>query len=159
MVAGLALAAPMILAASRAAAANRRLRNRRFVVCYDRAFTEAVNAYDIAVLDSDVAGLPPPRRDRLRLGYVSLGEVHGGRPYAAALAGDGVLLDPSPAWPDARMVDTRSPRWRDRLLDEILPRVLAAGFQGFFFDTLDTAEALERQDAARFAGMVDGAAS
>ncbi|TPG57702.1 hypothetical protein EAH89_09725 [Roseomonas nepalensis] len=158
MVAGLALAAPMILAASRAAAANRRLRNRRFVVCYDRAFTEAVNAYDIAVLDSDVAGLPPPRRDRLRLGYISLGEVHGGRSYAAALAGDGVLLDPSPVWPDARMVDMRSPRWRDRLLDEILPPVLAAGFQGFFFDTLDTAEALERQDAARFAGMIDGAA-
>lgn len=148
----------IIGAGAKAAAANRRLRNRRFLVCYDRAFSNAINAYDIAVLESDITGLPAPGRDRLWLAYISLGEVHGGRSYAAALADDGVLLDASPAWPDARMVDMRSPRWRDRLLEEIVPRILSAGFQGLFFDTLDTAEALERRNPALYGGMVDGAA-
>ena len=58
-----------------------------------------------------------------------------------------------------RFVDLRAARWRDLIVDELVPAILAKGFRGVFLDTLDSAEALEQRDAKRFAGMVEGGAA
>jgi uncharacterized protein (TIGR01370 family) len=92
------------------------------------------------------------------LGYVSLAEVHSGRPYYSRLRSKGALGAPNPAWPDAYFVDVRSDAWRSLLLNEIIPSILKSGHQGIFLDTLDSAEALERQDPVKFKGMIAAAA-
>jgi polysaccharide biosynthesis protein PelA len=158
---GLASASAVLLASAfagvdaRAAAGDPRL-----LVYYGRAGQDAIRRYDLAVLDSDIdAEMEHLRRPgSVLLGYLSLGEVHGGRSYASELEREGLLYDLNPNWPEARLLDMRSARWHERVVEQLVPAILARGFDGLFFDTLDNAEALERRDPARFAGMVAGAA-
>jgi uncharacterized protein (TIGR01370 family) len=149
-------------AALRAALAGTRgtIYGQRFLIYYGRGGRDTIRNYDLAVLDSEIEMEIPPYRSRggILLGYLSLGEVHGGRSYSSELSLEGLLLEASPNWPDARLVDMRAARWRDRVVTQLVPEVLARGFDGLFFDTLDNAEALEQREPIRFAGMVEGAA-
>jgi uncharacterized protein (TIGR01370 family) len=157
LLAGLALAGPAIRGS---AAAFAGAREPRFLVYYGRSDLAAIRHYDVAVLDSDVEADIPSRRSPggVLLGYLSLGEVHGTRAYFPEVHGDGLLLDANPNWPDARFVDVRAARWRDRIVAQLVPAILSRGFDGLFFDTLDSAEFLETRNPTRFAGMVEGAA-
>jgi uncharacterized protein (TIGR01370 family) len=152
--AGLLASAPGAVNA-RAAAGDPRL-----LVYYGRAGQAAIRRYDLAVLDSDIAAEIEHLRGpgSVLLGYLSLGEVHNGRSYASELGHEGLLYEHNPDWPEARLLDMRSARWHERVVEQLVPAILARGFGGLFFDTLDNAEALERRDPARFAGMVAGAA-
>ncbi|MDD1450219.1 endo alpha-1,4 polygalactosaminidase [Sphingomonas sp. H160509] len=88
------------------------------------------------------------------LGYVSFGEVERGRPYFAGLEKAGALRAANPNWPDARLADLRHPAWRAAVLDRLVPAILALGYDGIFIDTMDNAEAMERQDPVANKGMV-----
>ncbi len=88
------------------------------------------------------------------LGYASLGEVERTRPYFAGLEKAGALRAPNPNWPDARLADLRHPAWRGAVLDRLVPAILALGYDGIFIDTMDNAEAMERQDPVANKGMV-----
>ncbi|HJT41317.1 MAG TPA: endo alpha-1,4 polygalactosaminidase [Sphingobium sp.] len=116
--------------------------------------------YDLLVLEPDFdRPLEPLRGSNTRLlGYISLGEVNMARPFAAGLAKAGALRTPNPNWPDARFADLRHKAWRAMVLDQLVPAILRKGYDGIFMDTLDNAEALERQDPRANAGMVEGAA-
>ena len=117
--------------------------------------------YSLLVLEPDFPRpINPLRGPGARiLGYVSLGEVHDGRPYAPDLAKAGVLRAPNPSWPDARLVDMRHKAWSALVLDQLIPSILAKGYDGIFMDTLDNAEAMERAHPKDNAGMVDAAAA
>jgi len=88
------------------------------------------------------------------LGYVSFGEVERSRPYFAGLEKAGALRAANPNWPDARLADLRHPAWRAAVLDRLVPAILALGYDGIFIDTMDNAEAMERQDSVANKGMV-----
>ena len=141
-----------------AAGMSRPARSGEFLVYYGKDQREQVARFDIAVLDSDFGVLPPHRRAGVWLGYLSLGEVHRGRDYFADVEREGLLFEPNPNWPNARFIDLRAPRWRERVVEQLVPSILARGFNGVFFDTLDNAEAAEARDPGRNAGMIDGAA-
>jgi uncharacterized protein (TIGR01370 family) len=132
----------------------------RFVVYYGTVESPALYGNDIAVLDSDIdrAVLARFAPRTLLLGYLSVGEVHKGRSYAAEIDRQGMLLSPNPAWPDARFIDVRDPRWKQRIVDELVPAMLRRGFRGLFIDTLDSVAFLEQADPAGFGGMMLAAA-
>jgi polysaccharide biosynthesis protein PelA len=133
----------------------------RFLIDYSSTVDRRVDHYDIAVLDANVAHpiISARRPGAIFLGYLSLGEIHSGRDYFSNAAAEGFILRPNPSWPDARFVDLRNQRWHDRVINQLVPEILAKGFNGIFLDTLDDAEFLERQEPARCAGMVDAAAA
>ncbi|TVV71388.1 endo alpha-1,4 polygalactosaminidase [Sphingomonas solaris] len=116
---------------------------------------------DLLVVEPDHAGATPVTRGSgpLLLAYLSLGEVAASRPYAARLRADGLLGRRNPHWPEASYIDLRDPRWRRMVLERIIPPLVARGFDGIFFDTLDNAEAMEAADPAGAAGMVAAAAA
>jgi polysaccharide biosynthesis protein PelA len=121
-----------------------------------RTDPELARGYSLLVLEPDHARPIAPLRgpsSRL-LGYISMGEVERSRPFVTRLQRAGALRAPNPNWPDARYVDLRHPLWRTLLLDTIIPRILNKGFDGIFLDTMDNAEAMERQDPKGNAGMV-----
>ncbi|TCQ08517.1 endo alpha-1,4 polygalactosaminidase [Sphingomonas sp. PP-CC-3A-396] len=93
------------------------------------------------------------------LGYVSFGEVERSRLYFAALDKAGALNAANPNWPDARLADLRHPAWRAAVLDRLVPAILALGYDGIFIDTMDNAEAMERQDPVANTGMVAAGAT
>lgn len=132
-----------------------------WVVYYsDRAAPEDFRPYRIAVLDADAH--PPLRRlaaqGTVLLGYLSVGEVERHRAHYADVRAEGILHDENPNWPGSFYVDVRSRRWRDRVVHELVPRIIAKGFHGVFLDTLDNPPHLERTDPRRFAGMTRAAA-
>jgi uncharacterized protein (TIGR01370 family) len=110
--------------------------------------------YRMVVFDSDRHPDIEPiaaRRTQV-LGYLSIGEVHRTRSYFAEVEREGLLVYENPTWPGAFAVDVRDPRWRKRVVEELVPAILARGFQGVFLDTADTAIDLERRDRTKFAG-------
>ncbi|MEO0031189.1 MAG: hypothetical protein RIS94_947 [Pseudomonadota bacterium] len=115
--------------------------------------------FDLLVLEPEhPRPIAPLRGPAARLlGYISLGEVEQSRPYADALRKAGVLRTANPNWPDARMIDLRKPEWTARVTEELVPEILAKGYDGIFIDTLDNAEAMERAHPLESAGMVAAA--
>ena len=93
------------------------------------------------------------------LGYVSFGEIERSRPYFPGLEKAGVLGPANPNWPDARLVDLRHPAWRAAVIDQLVPAILALGYDGIFIDTMDNAEAMERQDPVANKGMIAAGAA
>lgn len=116
--------------------------------------------FGLLVLEPDFdRPLAPLRRSGTRLlGYISLGEVNMARPFAAALNAAEALSGRNPNWPEARYVDLRHEAWHAMVLDKLVPAILAKDFDGIFMDTLDNAEALEREKPSEHRGMVAGAA-
>jgi uncharacterized protein (TIGR01370 family) len=127
----------------------------RWAVFYGAdAPSEAFAEHRMVVFDSDRHPDIEPiaaRRTQV-LGYLSIGEVHRTRSYFAEVEREGLLVYENPTWPGAFAVDVRDARWRKRIVEELVPAILARGFQGVFLDTADTAIDLERRDRTKFAG-------
>jgi uncharacterized protein (TIGR01370 family) len=128
----------------------------RWAVCYsDRPSPFDLARYDVVVLDPDRRPNLGPMSDRRRtiLGYLSLTQMGRERAQFRELSSVGVVLDEHPIWRGAHYLDFRRPEWTRVVIEEIVPRMLSAGFNGLFLDTLDDAEFLEQQDAVKFRGM------
>jgi uncharacterized protein (TIGR01370 family) len=133
----------------------------RWVVYYsDQAPVEDFRDYGLVVLDSDKH--PPlgplAAAGKTLLGYISLGEIEHQRADFPAVKAEGILAGENPRWPGAYYVDVRDERWRRRVIEQMVPRILASGFQGIFLDTLDSAVELERRDPDKYRGMTSAAA-
>jgi uncharacterized protein (TIGR01370 family) len=120
---------------------------------------ETARHYGLLVLEPDhPRPLAPLRRASARLlGYMSLGEVERSRPFVSRLEAAGALRETNENWQDARLIDLRKDVWKSLILDELIPNILAKGFDGIFMDTLDNAEFMERSDPKGSAGMVAAA--
>jgi polysaccharide biosynthesis protein PelA len=128
----------------------------RWVVSYsNKPRAEEFLGFDLAVLDSETHPpiSPLSRPSRALLAYLSLGEVGNHRSYFEAVKAEGLLLGENPNWPGSFFVDVRDPRWSQRVIGQLVPAMLASGFNGVFLDTLDDPAALERADAERRRGM------
>jgi uncharacterized protein (TIGR01370 family) len=127
----------------------------KWMVFYGPTADEQLLAsYDIVILDSMFQGsIPAVSRSGARVcGYLSLGEIRTSDAFYHRLTPD-ALLEPNPAWPDARRIDVRQPAWQQLVLHEIIPSISAKGFAGLLLDTLDTPPYLEQQDPAGKRGM------
>lgn len=151
-------AACLMLAAGIAGAATGPL---RWTVYYsDQAPTSAFEPFDIVVLDTKHH--PPLRplldRGKMLLGYISLGEAESHRSHFEAVKAQGLLVRENEVWKGSYFVDVRDKRWTARVVEELLPQILRAGFDGIFIDTLDNAGELERNNAKAYKGMATAAA-
>lgn len=121
---------------------------------------EAFEAFGLLVLDSR---FHPPLdilhdRGKTLLGYLSLGEVEQHRDWFESVKAEGILLQENRYWPGSYFVDLRDRRWVERVIEELVPAILRAGFDGIFLDTLDNPLYLEETDPAAYAGMTEAAA-
>lgn len=154
----------MVLGAGGAAAQFRAPRDTQaapWLVYYaDAEPVEAFQPFDLLVLDSQFHPPLPVLRDRgkVLLGYISLGEVEQHRPWFDAVRAEGILLQENKFWPGSFFVDVRDRRWVKRVIEDLIPDILHAGFDGLFFDTLDNPLYLEESDPQTYAGMTEAAA-
>jgi len=111
-------------------------------VCYygaDRLSDTVVDA-DLVVVDGTCHRNLMRRPDGrpLYLGYVSIGEVAVGGPWWERATGGSFLLRHNGFW-NAWTVDAADPKWQDLVAGEMVPAVLARGFDGIFIDGVDQA--------------------
>jgi polysaccharide biosynthesis protein PelA len=127
----------------------------------DRAGIEELLGFDLLILDSDTHPHLQPllARNKIILGYLSLGEAEDYRSYFAEVKADGILLDENQNWKGSHLVDLRDEKWVRRVVHQIIPDIVRQGFNGLFLDTLDNAVELERRDPLKFAGMKSAAAA
>lgn len=83
------------------------------------------------------------RATTIRLGYLSIGEVHESLPMFAELQKAGVTTAPNPDWPGAHYLDISHGAYSTAYLLPRARHIAANDFDGFFLDTLDSA--LERR--------------
>lgn len=132
----------------------------RYAVYYsDELPSAALADYDLVIMDSDYHPplYPLKKRGVTTLGYISLGEVEKHRSWYDAVKAEGILLQENKYWPDSYYVDMRTDLWQKRVINELIPAILAEGFDGVFFDTLDNPAELEDTEPETYKGMKDGA--
>jgi uncharacterized protein (TIGR01370 family) len=128
----------------------------KWVVYYGDALpAEQFLPYDLIVFDS--TSFPPLRplqnRDKMILGYLSLGEAEDYREDFQSIKEKGLLLHENKNWPGHFMVDVRNPLWGKYLIEEKIPQILFKRFNGIMFDTTDSVLDLEIKDPKKYAGM------
>lgn len=127
----------------------------KWVVFYGPSADDSVlSAYDIVILDTMFQGsIPTIAKAGARVcGYLSLGEIKTSDAYFRRLD-PAALLESNPAWPGTRRIDIRQQSWKELVLGEMVPSLIAQGFSGFLLDTLDTPPYLEQLDPIRNRGM------
>lgn len=129
-----------------------------WAVVYGPLDDHEIEGCDLVITDAHINSDRGKLRCRHVLGYVSLAEISRGHRVYPTIESKVDIIGPSPSWPDSVQVDVRSPQWRRWVLDDALPEIIAAGYDGVFFDTVNTACALEQTDPERFGGMSNAAA-
>lgn len=114
--------------------------------------------YDVIVFDDaahpDLS--PLLYRNKTLLAYLSLAEIRSDKPYLQQMEKDGMLLGKNAIW-NSRHIDVRKPEWTRFVIEEIIPPLIQKGFNGLMLDTVDTAIAMEAEDAKKYAGMREAA--
>ena len=125
----------------------------RWAVYYGDAFSASdAQKLDLAVLEPDhITPARFPNSKTKFYGYLSVGEVNPSRKYWPKLKDQDFVAGQNPIW-KSYLMDIRSLKWQKILLDEIIPDILAKGYQGLFLDTIDTASKLEEKDPLKYAG-------
>lgn len=132
--------------------------NERFAVYYsDQLPIERFSQYQLLVFDRQHHPLLQPLAEegKVLLGYVSLGEIEESSPYYMMLKRNNLVLQENKNWKGSHFIDVRNPLWQKVVIEEIIPAVLRDGFDGVFFDTLDSPLELERKNPTRYAGIRD----
>ena len=111
--------------------------------------------YQLIVLDSqNHPAIEKIKTDNnIVLGYISLGEIETIRPYYQQAKNAGYLLQENKNWPGSYYVDVRQTHWAELVINKLIPKIVAQGFDGIFIDTMDNPEYLEEIDPKKYAGM------
>lgn len=100
---------------------------------------DELHAFDIVVVDPDSVGILPEQYKSAHselFAYVSVGEADPQRRFYKQIRSEWLLGD-NPAW-KSKLVDLANPAWRAFFLDQVVEPLWAAGYRGFFLDTLDS---------------------
>lgn len=113
-----------------------------FAVYFANPWRDTLTTFDLVVLDPDNRSATElqtlRKRGSLPIAYVNLGEAEKYRSFFDQVDPDW-LLGANPNWPNHYYVDARAEGWQRLLLDTVLPDIMAKGFEGLFFDMVDTA--------------------
>lgn len=132
----------------------------RWTVYYGHALpADAFQGFDVVVLDAtyDAPVAALKAQGKTVLGYLSLGEAEDYRPYYKKLKAQKLLLEANPEWKGHYIIDIRKPEWGKIVAEELIPEILAKGFDGIMFDTIDSPLHLAIQKKGKYPGMNEAA--
>jgi endo-alpha-1,4-polygalactosaminidase (GH114 family) len=112
-----------------------------FVICYNPSVPpEDFAPYPMVVVDY---AYPPTavaelrRRGKIVFGYLSIAKVHLQRPFASDVQSLGIQHDRDPQFPGSVRVNAADPKWRELVVQMVVPKIKRLGFNGIFLDDLD----------------------
>ncbi len=126
-----------------------------FVYYGDSLAQDQIDGVDLVVVEPDhIQPKQYPKFKGLWVAYLSLGEVNRSRSYFDSLKDQGALLEENVDWPGAYRLNVNNQGWRDLLINKIIPDLVAKGYSGLFFDTIDVASYLESKDRQKYGGSI-----
>lgn len=130
----------------------------RWVVYYsDKLPAEDFAGFDVIVFDREHHPPLEPLKDKITLGYISLGEAETYRDDFELLKQKNIFLTDNPLWEGHIIIDIRKRAWKDYMLNVLIPATLDEGFDGIMLDTTDSPVYLENNDPKKYAGMREAA--
>lgn len=130
----------------------------RWVVYYsDKLPAEQFAEFDVVVFDREHHPLLAPLKDKIKLGYISLGEAETYRDDFKSLKQKKIFLTDNPLWKGHIIIDIRKPAWKKYVLDVLIPATLGEGFDGIMLDTVDSPVYLENDNPKKYRGMREAA--
>ena len=110
---------------------------------------DELRAYDIVVVEPSHASAPTrgSMAHKQVFAYLSVGEVEFDRPYAKSLP-EGLVKGANEPW-RSHVVDQTHPEWPQFFVDRIAAPLWAAGYRGFFLDTMDSFQLISTTDEER----------
>jgi len=130
----------------------------RWVVYYDKRLApEVFLPFDVIVFDRQ--GHPPlapiKERQKILLGYLSLGEAETFRDNYQWIQDHQLILETGPEWKGNPVIDVRKPEWEAYVLKVLVPETVNRGFDGVMLDTADSVIWLEHTQPQKYTGMQD----
>ncbi len=128
----------------------------RWVIYYtDKLPASSFTAYDVIAFDSDSH---PPIADlkaqgKTLLGYISFGEAESYRSYFKKIKEKKLFFGDSTLWKGHYYIDVRNEAWTKMLIEELIPTILAKGFDGILIDTMDSVVQPEIDNPVKYKGM------
>lgn len=124
---------------------------------YNDVLPTGTPEYNLYIFDSTHhPELAPLKEKKAKVvGYISFGEVAKHDPFFEKIKNEKLLIDENENWPGSFRIDIKQRAWHDFIIKNLIPNVLAQGFDGIFIDTIDTAEYLE--NTKKMSGQIDGA--
>jgi uncharacterized protein (TIGR01370 family) len=114
-----------------------------------------LHAFDIVVVDPDHVGISPKEYQAAHsklFAYVSVGEADSNRRFFKKIDPAWLIAD-NVSW-GTSVVDLANPAWRNFFLDQVVEPLWAAGYRGFFLDTLDSYQLVK--DKEQIPRLADG---
>jgi len=112
--------------------------------------------YDMAILDPDYH---PPLEDVpdqvILIAYVSFGVAVDYRSYWPRAKDQPWLVGEKPGESGNYFVDVRSQAWKNILIQEVIPDIVAKGYDGIFIDNIDHGTRLNEVFPGQFGGSED----
>lgn len=127
-----------------------------WIVYYgDSAPIEAFDPYNPIVFHSDSHPPIDPllKKKKEVLGYLYFGEIDERSRWFSIAKEKNLLIKENPDWKGAWFTDLRNPLWKQLLFEQIIPDMIAQGFNGLLIDQVDVSIALEHQNPKKYAGM------
>lgn len=118
----------------------------RWVVYYtDKLPASAFDTFDLVVFDSDAHPplAPLKAQGKTTLGYISLGEAEKYRSYFAKIKKKRLLRQANQMWKGHYIIDVNNPEWDAMVIHDLIPPILAQGFDGIMIDTIDSVTQFE----------------
>lgn len=135
----------------------RSLPTLRWAAYYGNDTNQDFSAYQLVVLhhkhDLPVRQINSPQKTMLA--YISAGEGGPDQPDYTILKERELLMpnNHTTHWPGTLLIDVRKPEWTAYLVEELIPQILAEGFDGIMLDTIDSLIDAEKRDPVQCAGM------
>ncbi len=129
------------------------VKSRLYVNYSSKPDPQDLTTFDLCILDPGAeADLKPGHTlGHTFLAYISTVEVRAGSPMEkAALKRKLPTAGSNAAW-GTQLLDITAPGWMQMIVDDLARDAVAKGFDGFFLDTLDSAELLTKQSPEKAA--------
>jgi uncharacterized protein (TIGR01370 family) len=126
--------------------------------CYYGADNSIFNSnVELLVLESNNIGpiTEEIKNNKICLAYLSVGELNLNSTDTHDLNIKKLKVNENKNWTDSIRVDVRSSEWQDKVLQLARQRI-QNGYDGFFIDTIDSAEFLEEKEI-KYRGMINSA--
>ncbi|MEN3039263.1 MAG: endo alpha-1,4 polygalactosaminidase [Candidatus Kryptonium sp.] len=111
---------------------------KNYAVCYSKISFDETKDFELLILDPDHYTIDEvmelKRSGAILIAYLNIAEFETYRNFSIP---DSLIIGRNPIWEDHFYVNISSEVWQNLIFNEIIPKIISKGFDGFFLDMID----------------------
>ncbi len=110
----------------------------KYAVCYSKVNPDEVKGFELLIVDPEHYSRDEVLNFKnlgiITVAYLNIAEFEEYRNYSIP---ESLIIGKNPFWEGHFYVEVRSEIWQRLIFDEIIPKIISKGFDGFFIDMID----------------------